>query len=53
MDSLAFGVWTVHSEISSVEFEMQDLSNLKILLILPTTILLPLLRRSLQPLRSR
>ena len=27
MDSLAVGVWTVHSEISSFEFEMQDSSN--------------------------
>ena len=30
MDSLACGVWAVHSEISSFEFEMQDSSNFKI-----------------------
>jgi hypothetical protein len=30
MDSLTCGVWAVHSEISSFEFEMQDSSNLKI-----------------------
>jgi len=30
MDSLACGVWVVHSEISSFEFEMQDSSNFKI-----------------------
>jgi hypothetical protein len=30
MDSLACGVWAVHSEISSFEFEMQDSSIFKI-----------------------
>jgi len=29
MDSLVCEVWVVHSEISSFEFEMQDLSNFK------------------------